>query len=437
MTRDLTYVLSAGMVLLALGCGDSNRESSPTSPEFTNSTGCNLSTAKSLVNSVFSTSSTRQAANRYLQSIQSSGSASLAATNAGFDLFALIAANRPVPPVNGSAFVKAVLSCMDIPTVSSTVDFTRALGPNGGFQVRGGSATDTAAAVSADGAWGLEPPLDLSGTTPVRLTWDQITNLTNSSSNTGNKRFLAYGSPITDPDFVEGYTEEVLVSSIFDWSTIPTATFSPGAVVGTCITDEEDQQFLIQHHATADNGEIIPSATPSFCPSALTRSRARGLGTFAFVRRVLDFFRPQPLLAAALGTRPPGGSIGALSPNAAVNPGQILLAFANKNIDDGRTGQVIKAEGNIISVNVTPAGQTKMDGVLVRLIPTTNLGATVVATGNEARTENGIATFPGLRINKAGGYRLIATLAAFGQNDATGFDFDNVTSDGFNLKQAK
>jgi len=420
------------MVLLALGCGDSNRESSPTSPEFApSSTGCDLSTAKSLVNSVFATSSSRQAANGYLQTIQSSGALSVAATNAGFDLFALISASRPVPAVNGSTFVKAVLSCMAVGTLPSSLNFTGALGPNGGFEVRGRSSTDKAAAVSVDGAWGLEPPLDLTGT---RLTWDQVTTITNSANNAGNKRFLAYGSPITN----DAYSNEIVVSSIFDWSTIPTATFNPGAVVGTCVTDTEDQQYLIQHHAKDDNGEIIPSATPSFCTSGLTGSRLRGLSSFAFARRLIDFFRPQPLLASAVGTRPPGGSVGALSPNAAVNPGEILLAFASKDIADGRTNQVIKStDGKFISVTVTPAGLTKMDGVLVRLIATTNLGATVVASGNEVKTQDGIATFPNLTINKAGGYRLIATLAAFGQNNTTGFDFDNVTSDGFNLKQSK
>src|SRR5918994_5167913 len=115
MPRYFAYVVTACLGVTALGCGDNDSGSSPTSPQFVSSpTGCELSTAKSLVNSVFATSSSRQAANGYLQIIQNSGSPSLAATNAGFNLFALIAANRPVPPVNGSTFVKAVLSCMAV-----------------------------------------------------------------------------------------------------------------------------------------------------------------------------------------------------------------------------------------------------------------------------------------------------------------------------------
>ena len=154
-------------------------------------------------------------------------------------------------------------------------------------------------------------------------------------------------------------------------------------------------------------------------------------------RRVLDLFRPQPLLATALGVRPPGGSVGALSPHGAVNPGQITLAFQGQ-IKDGRTNQdIVFTNGKDVSVAVTPEGETKMDGVRIRLIATTNLGVTVSATGNEVATVDGVATFPDLQINKAGGYRLIATIAGFGQNGNGGFDFDNITSNGFNLKQLK
>ena len=440
MPRYFAYVVTACLGVTALGCGDNDSGSSPTSPQFAPApTGCELSTAKSLVSSVFPTNASRQAANGYLQAIQDGGAKSLKATNAGFDVFALIAANRPVPAVDGSAFVNAVLSCQDVGTISLPIDFRGALGANGGFEVRGGSLTDDVAAVTVDGAWGLEPPLDLSGEDPVRLTWDQITSIAvryNPASNPVNKRLLAYGAPAENPTDPE-YSNEELVSNIFDWSTIPTATFSPGAVVGTCLTDNLAQQYLIQHHAADDNGEIIPSATPSFCQSGLTSGRTGSFSAFALAQRVLDFFRPEPLMAVAVGTRPPGGSVGALSPNAAVNPGTITLLFQG-NVADGRTGQVLKfTNGQSVSVKVTPTGLTNMDGVRVRLIATTNFGATVVASGDEVATQDGVATFTDLKINKAGGYRLIATIAGFGQNGNGGFQFSNITSNGFNLKQTK
>jgi hypothetical protein len=440
MPRYFAYVVTTCLALATIGCGDNDSGTGPTSPQFApGPTGCELSTAKSLVSSVFPTNASRQAANGYLQAIQDGGAKSLKATNAGFDLFALIAANRPVPAVDGSAFVNAVLSCQNVGTISLPIDFRGALGANGGFEVRGGSLTDDVAAVTVAGAWGLEPPLDLTGEEPVRLTWDQITSIParhNPAGNPVNKRLLAYGAPAANPTDPE-YSNEQLVSNIFDWSTIPTATFSPGAVVGTCLTDNLAQQYLIQHHAVDDDGEIIPSATPSFCGSGLTSGRSGGLSAFALAERVLDFFRPEPLMAVAVGTRPPGGSVGALSPNAAVNPGTITLVFQG-TVADGRTGQVLKfTNGQSVSVTVTPAGLTKMDGVRVRLIATSNLGATVVASGNEVPTQDGVATFTNLKINKAGGYRLIATIAGFGQNGNGGFQFSNITSNGFNLKQSK
>ena len=93
--------------------------------------------------------------------------------------------------------------------------------------------------------------------------------------------------------------------------------------------------------------------------------------------------------------------------------------------------------GDFITVKVTPSGQTPMQGVRVRLIATTNLGANVVASNAVETTINGVATFRNLTINKAGGYRLIATLDGFGQNNTAGYEFITVTSNGFNLKQTK
>ena len=250
--------------------------------------------------------------------------------------------------------------------------------------------------------------------------------------------FLAYGAPVTAP----GFTNETLVGTIFEWFTIPTLSFDPGVVVGTCINDGSGSEYLIQHNAATTGGEIVPSATPSFCPTS-SASQDAGWSPFALAHRVLNLFRPAPLMAAALGTRPPGGSIGSLSPSAAVNPGQITLVFGGQ-VADGRTAPatVKFIGGGSVSVTVTPAGTpgkppTPLDGARVRLIATTNLGATVTAFGNTATTENGVATFPDLTISKAGGYRLIATLDGLGENSTAGYKFNNVTSNGFNLKQTK
>ena len=337
----------------------------------------------------------------------------MTATNAGFGILALVSTYGPNSPQIGSDLANAILPCMNVG--SSPTDFTAALGPTGAFAVRGSSLTDAAAAVSHDGAWGMEPPFN--------TTWNAITL-------PANTRLLAYGAPITAP----GFTNEQQVGTIFDWFTIPTLTFSPGVVVGTCIVDN-GPQYLIQHNAL---GEIVPSATTTFCPVGAASLRGvEGWGPTAIAQRVFDFFSPRPLLATALGTRPPGGSIGSLSPNVAVNPGQITLDFP-KQVDDGKTNQQIKfKDGTPVSVTVEPAGGTNLDGAVVELTAVANLGSPVIPTGNTAITNDGVATFPNLSLNKAGGYRFVATITGFGQNNAAGFNIVQDISNGFNLKQSK
>jgi hypothetical protein len=439
MPRYFAYVVISCLGLAALGCGDNDSETSPTSPQFApGATGCELSTAKSLVNSVFATSTSRQAANGYLQTIQNNGSGTLTATNAGFDVFALIAAeraaDRPAPPVNGSTFIKAVLSCMDVGTLPSSLDFTGALGESGAFEVRGGSATDASLAVTSygDPVWGLEPPLV--GTT--RKTWDQITV---QPADVETRRFLAYGAPVAIAP--TAFTNEVLVGNVFDWSTVPTLTFSdPGVVVGTCVIDDQSS-FLIQHLAKSDNEEIVPSDFVSFCglSDLMQLTSAKGWTPSALAQRLVDFFTPRPLLAAALGTRPPGGSVGALSPFGAVNPDTITLSFpTNAQVKDGFTNtRITFKDGSDIRVFVEPKGGTDLNGAVVVLSAVANLGAPVVPKNNTAVTIDGLATFPGLELNKAGGYRLVAKINGFGQNDATGFTLTQAISNGFNLKQRK
>ena len=135
-------------------------------------------------------------------------------------------------------------------------------------------------------------------TPAVRYTWDQIThgpNPFNPATKAVNKRFLAYGAPVAQsPD---EFTSEKPVSTIFNWSTIPALSFSPEVVVGACITDNTGASYLIQHNA---QGDLVPSAATSFCSASAGLTGANS-GTFGLARRVVDFFRPQLLMAATLG----------------------------------------------------------------------------------------------------------------------------------------
>jgi hypothetical protein len=412
--RRRAHLLLAGFGLAALACSD--RESTPTGPQLgppaLATLGCDVSGARNLANQLFP-NGIKQIAQDSLGVIQNSGAGTTESTNAGFGILALVSTYGPNSPQIGSDLANAVLPCMNVG--STPTDFTAALGTTGAFAVRGSSLTDAAAAVSHDVAWGMEPPLD--------STWNAITV-------PANTRLLVYGAPITAP----GFTAEQQIGTIFDWFTFPILTFSPGVVVGTCIVDN-GPQYLIQHNLL---GEIVPSATISFCPVGSASLRGvQGWGPAAIAQRVFDFFSPRPLLATALGTRPPGGSIGSLSPSVAVNPGQITLDFP-KQVADGKTDQQIKfKDGTAVSVTVEPAGGTNLDGAVVELTAVANLGSPVIPTGNTAITNDGVATFPNLSLNKAGGYRLVAKITGFGQNNAAGFNLVQDVSNGFNLKQSK
>ena len=267
MGRHIASIISGGLVLATIGCSDSNR-ALPTSPELAISVGtCDLSTARGLVNSIFSADA-RNPAKTLIQTIGNSGAKTEVSTNAGFDLFASLAANGIGTAADRSTFVNAILPCQNFGTqsLSLPIDFIGAFGPNGAFAVRGGSATDPAAAVvSHDGLWGLEPLLNT--TTAARYTWDQITHGPNPfpepPAKPVNKRFLAYGAPVdVAPD---QFTQEKPVSTIFNCSTIPALSFSPEVVVGACITDNTGASYLIQHNA---NGDLVPSAATSFCSAS-------------------------------------------------------------------------------------------------------------------------------------------------------------------------
>ena len=419
MRRPTNFVL-AGLCLTLLGCSD--RSPSPTGPVLSSPVlavaACDISGARSLVNQLFP-NAVKQTAQALLQVIQNSGAGTAAATDAGFGILELISTYGPNLPQIGSDLANAILPCMDI--VSEPTDFTGALSDTGAFAVRGSSSSDIAAVVSRDGLWGMEPPLNT--TTNERYTWNAITV-------PANTRLLVYGARIS----ATGFTNEQQVGTIFDWFTFPVVTFDPGVVVGTCIVDN-GPQYLIQHHLL---GEIVPSATISFCPVGVTSVRsAEGWSPAAVAQRVFDFFSPRPLLATALGVRPPGGSVGSLSPSVAVNPGTITVKFP-KQIADGKTNVPITFKGgDPVSVTVEPAGGTDLDGAVVQLIAIANLGSPVVATGNTAVTNDGVAVFPNLSLSKAGGYRFITKLIGFGQNNAAGFTIVEAESNGFNLKQTK
>ena len=93
MGRHIASIISGGLVLATIGCSDSNR-ALPTSPELAITVGtCDLSTARGLVNSIFSADA-RTPAKTLIQTIGNSGARDRGLHQCGLRSFCLVGGER-------------------------------------------------------------------------------------------------------------------------------------------------------------------------------------------------------------------------------------------------------------------------------------------------------------------------------------------------------
>ena len=324
----------------------------------------------------------------------------------GFDILAYVGSVAGNSAVVGAAsagdlFVDDVLVCLGFPT---NVDFTGALGPNGMFAVPVGSA-----AVISRGT-------PVYGVEPTTASW---------AVSSGQALFLLYGGP-RDYSFSNEPAALNATTGAYDLNTIPAhLTFSPPIRGGTC-TEVADANTVLQHE-----NEILTGETLNFC-ATITSSRGTERGVFALARRLSDWFTPRPAYAAAtmLAVKPPGGSLGGLSPigPVVVNAATVKLAFVVQP-SNGTINKDIKPP---IVVSAVTANGTPLDGVQITLTVLNNQGVPIQVSGNVATTTaGGLATYEHLQTTKAGGYTMLASGSIFGTATKT------VTSVLFNVQGKK
>jgi len=141
-------------------------------------------------------------------------------------------------------------------------------------------------------------------------------------------------------------------------------------------------------------------------------------------------FVPQPLNATALVVGIAGGR-GELSPTAAVFVTPTPTFFSQPL--DGIINKPLPGNpGPSVQVKVTNAANTPLRNAVVRITVFNNSGVNVAASGDSVNTNNdGIAIFSNLTVNKAGGYKLTATVSY------DGIPGGQVTSDLFNVQNKK
>lgn len=397
--RSLSLFVAASAIVVA-ACGE-RPDGAPTSPNFAggpNSGTCSFTNVSSLTRDEFGGGSTESS---YATDMKNAGSKTNDATYLGYRILNSIAgkyaaAGAPAP-TNAAQLTVALLQCMNVgsATIPPDTTFEAALSSSGAYGVRGLTTTpDTRALYSKDAAWLIEPP--------AASNWQAITTANDTITvDSLEDALLVYGYPISSSAF----TDDTLTSSVFEWSTLPTATFDPGVIVGECTVEAN----YLQHNATNSSPEVLAFVSPG-CTSSGPFAQA---APRTLAERIVRFFAPTPLAAATLITGT-GGSKTNLSPFGVVKPGQTVLLPEN-NWKWSKSGNTVNAyfQPSVI-YDMTSAAKTPFlqPYVLVWLEATNNQGSKVLICNNYVYTDaNGVADLSKAYLNKAGGYTVTTKIA--------------------------
>jgi hypothetical protein len=399
--RNLSLVtVIGGLALVACAKDQTSTPLAPTSVARAvtpSAPSCNFTTTRSDAALYFSASSlqsVREAISNMEVVYNASGAA--AANNKGFDVLTKVSSALSTAgavggsPTAGDTFVKDVLACMSVGTLPAGFSVAGALSPNGLFEVVGGAGDPTGPVTSrGTPTYGAEPQAGQS--------W---------AGSAGGLRYLLYGN---ERDF--SFTPETPAAvTAFELATIPTPiTFAPAIVGGICQTTATNA--LIQSVST-----ILPLQSLSFC-SGISSIRRQDRGVFASITHsVASMFSPAPVYGFGVGGT--GSLLSGLSPKAAVTfaPTAAGLAFVQQPKDSRRS--LRPQFSPAVSVLVTTAAGTPVNGVLVTLTVYNNNGSYTLSNATATSGVGagpGIAVFPTLYTDKAGGYNFVASASIFGQ----------------------
>jgi len=387
--KILAGLTVAGVAILA-SCGQDLTQSTavPSAATLTRvvTPTCSFSTASNDAKSYFS--SNKDAVFTLLTAM--SKATGDARTSAGWAVLSRLAAAVGTSEVKGtsaqgSTFANDVLLCMSVPTYTYPLDLAPALGANGLFAVRDNSGNAPA----------ISRGTPLYGAEPSSANWPV-------SSTT-----LFYGSPESGTLF----DNETPAGVVFDLKSLPgPLTFSPPLRVGVCVISDPNARILHDHQG--DTPVILsPDVALSFCPSTTNpvSSTQSSSSLFAAAANLATWLAPQPAHAAStMLVRTGGGTslIGGLSDIGPVSFTSVLtFTVPPTNTSVSKTTQWDPP----VSVTDSTAKGHRIANVLITLSVVGNNGSFNI-TGDTATTNaSGVATFPNLHIDKAGGYTVTAT----------------------------
>lgn len=410
--------LLVAVALLASAC-DQGSSDMPAAPELAPQAGaCNFTTVSQLVKNEFGASS---AESGLATDMKNAGAQTDLGTLKGYQILSSIAGKYQAEQsstTNASALTVALLGCMKIGTaaVPQAAVFAAALATTGAFEVRGLANPDNAPVRSHDDDWVLEPPF---GSTDFN-SWQSIlgSGLGASSDPAIQYAFLAFGRPAGS----NGFTNDVPVSGVFDWSTIPAATFGGnGAVIGECAHAPN----YVQHLAATNSAVEVLGYVDPHCPTGFTLGREAAPRNLA--ERLVRLFSPSPAYAAALLTTGSGGSKRTLSPFQVIYPGNVVLDALFKW---NKSGNVVNQPFNptpSYQIRTTALTKFQQDKILLWITAKGNQGTNVAVCNNWAYTgKDGIAAFTNAFLNKSGGYTVTTHSAGAVKNNQAGVDLPTV-----------
>jgi len=375
-----------------------------------------------------------------LQSLSKNGP-NAAATDKVFDGLSRLAAMRGTSAlrvgVGGAVFdrlTRRFLGCAEAYVVAGAEDqdFSAALGANWMYEVRGKTGVDPETGAYERGATGSYWAAEAGG-----ATWGATLVVTAPAGVTATDRALIYGFRRTD-----FFTNDPKAGTAFEHRTIPAIgtgalSLSPGIKIGLCNV-ELNSTLRVQHITTVLPKTALACDPPPVFGQATTSTATvlAALNPASIARRAIGFFTPQPAYAAFAGGSV-GGAVSELSPSAVIDMQQVTLKFVFPIVDGNNSTALKGSDGGAVKVLVTTKGGTPLPSVTVTLAVAGNSsviayfsdnGAAATSTVNRVTGANGVATFTGVSLTKAGGYQLVAT----GTFD--GVAGQPVTSNSFNIQ---
>ena len=347
------------------------------------------------------------------------------ATNEAFDVMALMEVALDgvsvLDPVAGASLATGLLPFMSLTGCEATgcvvdgfaSDILLALSERGAFAVRGGGDDLTADVVSRDAE---DPGLDLNAPPVWGLrpgtTWSDVLG----------QRALLYGHPEALSGGCDAAGQDCpAASEEYAWETLPDVDgFGSQMIVGSCLVIDDavvTEEFLRIRRNTTALEQANAFDACDFLP----------VQSASLLERALDRLSPWPRdLVAGNKKAGPGGNASDFSDFTPLNATSFAMLEISA-IADGRVDELLGP----ISVTARTANGTPLERVQVVIAPENNNGswtATYESGGTAScgdacrytEEEGGTAVFPGVRLDKTGGYRICATVRDGGD---LGFEF--------------